>query len=130
MVKALKVTMIVYSIIGILLGLAFIFIPDQMREWFDFEPAAPDYFYYFITLLAVQFIVASVFVIMAARDPIGHILWVKYLIAHAIVDALVAAYAMIRDYGDFSQIGAALIIHAVFAVLLLVFYPWRPEQIE
>jgi hypothetical protein len=127
MVKALKVTMIVYAIVGILFGLAFIIIPDQMSDWFNVA-VFTDFPKYILTLLAAQFLVVSAFLIMAARDPIRNILWVKLAIAHGIVDALVAAYALIRDYGDFSQIGAALIIHAVFAILLLVFYPWKGQS--
>ncbi len=127
MIKALKVTMIVYAIVGILFGLAFIIIPDQMSDWFDVAVFV-DFSKYILILLAAQFIVAGAFVIMAARDPIQNILWVKYLIAHAIIDALVAVYALIRGYGDFSQIGMAIIIHALFAVLLLAFYPWRPIE--
>ena len=125
--KALKVVLIVYAVIGILLGLAFIIIPDQMSDWFNVAVFA-DFPKYILALLGAQFIVGSVFLIMATRDLVRNILWVKYAIAHAIVDALVAAYALIQDYGDFTSVGAALIIHAVFAVLLLVFYPWKASQ--
>ena len=127
MVKALKLTMIVYAVISILLGLAFIFIPDKLSDWFNVATFV-DFSKYILTLLAAQFIVMGVFLIMAARDPIRHILWVKFAIAHAIVDALVALYALIRDYSDFSQVGLALIVHAVFAVLFLIFYPWRSKE--
>jgi hypothetical protein len=126
MVKGLKVVMIVYAIIGILFGLAFIMIPDQMSDWFNVATVT-GFPKYILTLLATTFIVVSVFLIMAARDPIRNILWVKFAIAHAIVDALVVVYAMIRDYGDFSQIGVALIIHVVFAILLLIYYPWKGQ---
>ena len=127
MIKALKVTMIVYAVIGILLGLAFIIIPDQLSDWFNVATFV-DFAKYILTLLAAQFIVMGIFLIMAARDPIRYILWVKFAIAHAIVDALVALYALIRDYSDFSQVGLALIVHAVFAVLFLIFYPWRSKE--
>jgi hypothetical protein len=127
MIKALKITMIAYAVVGILFGLAFIIIPDQMSDWFNVAVFA-DFPKYILTLLAAQFLVVSVFLIMAARDVIKNILWVKFAIAHAIVDALIAVYALIRDYGDFSQVGAALIIHAVFAILLLVFYPWKGQS--
>ena len=127
MIKALKVVMIVYAVIGILFGLAFIIIPDQMSDWFNVAVFV-DFPKYILTLLAAQFLVMSVFLIIAARDPIKNILWVKFAIAHALVDALVALYALIRGYGDFSQVGLALIIHAVFAILLLVCYPWKASQ--
>ena len=127
MIKALKVTMIVYAIIGILLGLAFIIIPDQMSDWFNVA-VFTDFPLYILTLLGVVFIVTGVFYIMAVRDLIKNILWVKYAIAEGLTGALVAVYALMRGYGDFSQVGAAIIIHAVFAILLLIFYPWKARQ--
>ena len=127
MIKALKVTMIVYAVIGILFGLAMIIIPDQLRDWFNMEQG-PDIMQYFITLLAVHFIVVSVFLIIAARDPIKNILWVKLAIAHGFVDAVATLYVILRDYADFSQVGIGLIIHAVFAILLLICYPWKSSQ--
>ena len=37
MIKALKVVMIVYAVIGILFGLAYIFVPRQLGAMFGFE---------------------------------------------------------------------------------------------
>jgi len=37
MIKPLKVTMIVYAIVGILFGLAYIFVPRQLGAMFGFE---------------------------------------------------------------------------------------------
>jgi hypothetical protein len=127
MLKALKWTMIIYAIIGILFGLAMIIIPDQLRDWFNMEQG-PDITYWFITLLATTWIVVGVFFIMAARDVIKNILWVKFAIAHAIIDAVATLYVILRDYADFSQVGIGLIIHVVFAILLLIFYPWKAGQ--
>ena len=125
--KALKVVLIIYAVIGILFGLAMIIIPEQLRDWFNMEQG-PDIMQYFITLLATQFIVVSVFFIVAARDPIRHILWVKLAIAHGLIDAAATLYVIIRSYADFSQVGVGLIIHVVFAILLLICYPWKAKQ--
>jgi hypothetical protein len=127
MIKALKVTMIVYGIIGILFGLGYIIIPDQMADWFNLA-LGPDSTYSILALLGVENIITAVFIIMAARDPINNISWVKFAIAWGLVAAVAALYAIIRGYVDFSQIGSAIISHAVFAVLLLVFYPWKAMQ--
>ena len=124
--KALKVTMIVYAVIGILFGLAMVAIPEKMSEWFNVAVFV-DFPRYILTLLGTGSIVFGVFLIMATRDLVKNGLWVKFAIAHALLDALVALYALIRDYGEFSSVGVALIIHAVFAVLLLIFYPWKKE---
>ena len=125
--KALKVTMIVYAVIGILFGLAMIVIPDQMSDWFNVA-VFTDFPKYILTLLGTGWILIGVFLILAARDPVRHILWVKFGIAFALVGALVALYALIRGYGDFIQVGLDIIIYGIFAVLLLVFFPWKAKQ--
>lgn len=127
MIKALRVVMIIYAIIGILFGLAMIFIADQLREWFNYAQA-PDDVRYFTTALGAMFISSGVFVFMAARDPIKNISWVKYAILLALLSLCAALYTWVRGYSDFSQVGLAMIIHAVFAALLFIFYPWRVRQ--
>jgi len=127
MVKALKVTMIVYALIGILFGLAFIFVPRQLFAMFGHE-AWPASVAALAAELGVSFVAACIFLIIAARDPLKHILWVKYVIVFAILMLAAQLYSLILGYIDFSQAGIGLIIHAVFAAALLAFYPWRAAQ--
>ena len=124
MTKALRVTMVVYSVLGILFGLSMIFIPDQMAEWFN-APALIDYEKFLTASLGVANIAAAVFIILAARDPIKHISWVKFAIVWALIWVASILYALGRGYVDFSQEGVTLIIHIVFAVLFFIFYPWK-----
>ena len=129
MVKALKVTMIVYALIGILFGLAFIFVPRQVGAMLGYEAGAgPASVPAMAAELGVSFVAACIFLIIAARDPLKHILWVKYAIVFAILMLAAILYSLIIGSIDFSQAGIGLIIHAVFAVALLVFYPWRISQ--
>lgn len=127
MVKALKVTMIVYSIIGIVLGLALIFIPEQFGKAFN-APALNDYEKYLDVSIGLANIAAGVFIIMAARGPIKNISWVKFAIVWALFWAVTVLYGLARGYVDFSQEGPALIINVIFAALFFAFYPWRARQ--
>ena len=124
MIKALKVTMIVYAVIGILFGLAYIFVPRQLGAMFGYE-AGPASVSALAAALGVSFVSACIFLIIAARDPLKHILWVKYAIVFAILMFAAELYSLIIGYIDFSQAGIGIIIHAVFAAALLAFYPWR-----
>jgi hypothetical protein len=126
MLKALKVTFIIYGLLGLVMGALFLVVPDQMRDWFNM-PAAPDYVKYFLGVMGSLFVVMGVFYVIVSRDLIANILWVKFAIAEGATGALVALYALLRSYGDFSQIGIGLIVHAVFTVLLLIFYPWKAK---
>ena len=129
MVKALKVTMIVYALIGILFGLAFIFVPRQLSAMLGYEAGAgPASAPAMATELGLSFIAVGIFLIIASRDPIKHILLVKFAIVFAILMLAALLYSLILGYSDFSQAGIGIIIHAVFAVALLTFYPWRKES--
>ena len=124
MIKALKVTMIVYGVIGILFGLAYIFIPTQLGNMFGYEQG-PVYIKYMLAGLGVCIIAPSVFLIAAARDPIRHIYWVKFAILWAILTIVIALYSTIRGYVGFDKTGMEIIMNAIFLVAFLVFYPWR-----
>jgi hypothetical protein len=131
MIKALKVTMIVYGVIGILVGLMMIFIPKQMSEWFNAptitDTVAINNIHYLLASFGLANIAAAAFLIMASRDPIKNIIWVKFAIVWALFGVVVVVYGLARDYVTFSQEGTALIIHAIFAILFFAFYPWRRQ---
>lgn len=128
MVKALKVVLIVYGAILLVMGLGAVFVPDQMAELFGFGGITND----IVVLSAITGILgisAGIWLIVAGRDPLGNIYWVKFAITKAVLSVIVAAYLIIQGYADFSQLGGVIILDGIFTVLFLVFYPWRPAQI-
>ncbi len=127
MTRALKVTMIVYGVIGILFGLAYIFVPRELGDMFGYEHG-PAYVPYMLASLGGCFIAASVFIIAAARDPLRHISWVKFAILLSVLLLVTGLYSVIQGYVDFGQAGMGIILHAVFAAAFLVFYPWRAAR--
>ena len=127
MIKALKVVLIVYGVIGILFGLAFIFFPHELGDMMGYEKG-PDYVPYFLVALGGCFIAPSVFIIAAARDPLRHISWVKFAILWSVLCLVTGLYSVIQGYVDFGQAGMSIIIDAVFTAALLVFYPWRAAR--
>jgi len=124
MIKVLKGTMIVWGVLGIIFGLAYILVPLQLGDMLGYEHG-PAYIPYMLTGLAGCFISVSVFIIVAARDPLRHINWVKFAILYCILGVVLGLYSIIRGYVDFGQAGIGIIINAVFAVAFLAFYPWR-----
>ena len=127
MIKALKVTMIVWGIIGILFGLAFIFAPVQLGDMFGFEHG-PESTLYLLGLLGACLIAPSVFLIAAARDPLRHIYWVKFALLGCLLSLAIALYSLVQGFVTFSQVGMDIIMFAVFAAAFLVFYPWRAAR--
>ena len=125
MLKALKVTMIIWAVLHIVLGLAFILVPEQLGEMFGYSTEGPEYMLSFLASLGVCMIAPAVFVIIAAKDPIKHILWVKFAILAAALGLVIELYSVIQGYITFSQAAMGIILPAIFTAAFLVFYPWR-----
>ncbi len=127
MIKALRITMIVFGAIGILVGLSDMIVPDLGAKLLGFG-AAPDYVIWIVAMLGANYLAGGIWVIAASRDPIRHINWVKFVITKSLLFTVVTAYAIIQGYVNFSQVGALLIGFAIFSILFLVFYPWRVKE--
>ncbi|MFC1962027.1 hypothetical protein ACFLWN_03165 [Chloroflexota bacterium] len=124
MVTALKITMIIIGVIAILMGLSNIFLPDQVAKIHGIAESA-SYSKWLAAIIGVFFIAVGVWVVTAGRDPLNHIYWVKFVITLFSLGLLVNIYAIIRGYVSFNQIGAHIIMDAIFVAALLAFYPWR-----
>ena len=128
MIKGLKVAMIVWAVIAILVGLAYIFLPDQLSAMGGFEKA-PAWADYVLALLGVCFVATGAFVIAAAvQGPMKNIMWVQFAIVVAILITVVAASAIMRGLVTFSQEGPLLMVNGIFAVVFLALYPWRTKS--
>jgi hypothetical protein len=128
MIKTLRVTMIIYALIGIIVGLASIFGPSQFYALFGIEEL-PGSTAAQALLTGFCFVSFGIFLIVAARDPIKHILWVKYAIAFALLMLVGELYSLNVGYVNLTEALAGIIVHAVFAVALLAFYPWSRARI-
>ena len=124
MLKGLKIAMIAWAVIGILFGLAFLFAPNQMGAGFGLSQV-PTYVQYFLALLGNMYIVTSIFVILAARDPLKHILWVQCAIAGSLLDMIAASVFIILGKLTFNQAGDNVVINIILLAAFLTFYPWR-----
>jgi hypothetical protein len=79
-------------------------------------------------VFGVHMVAVGIFLIIAARDPINHILWVKYVIVLAILSLAAQLYSLILGHITLGSALTPIIIHAVFAAALLAFYPWRAAR--
>ena len=127
MIKALRVVLIVYGAILLVMGLGGIIFPNQISGLFGIEEVTND-ITYLAAIVSTFSISIGIWLIVTGRDPLGNIYWVKFVITKAILFVVVEVYLIIQGYVDFNQVMAAIILDGVFAVLLLVFYPWRPVE--
>jgi len=124
MIRALKVALIVFGVIEILLGLSLVIMPNQAASMAGVSEVS-GYLTYFMAQLGTCIIALSVFLIIAARDPLRHINWVKFAIVICILGAAAGLYAVVQGAVAFSQAGMQIIMDFVFAVVFLALYPYR-----
>jgi hypothetical protein len=124
MKKGLQITMIVWAAIGILFGLEFLFAPGLVYASTGLQEM-PAGVTFFLALLGNMYIVSSIFVLLAARNPLEHILWVQMAMAGSLLDLLSALYFVILGFIPFSQAGISVIMNVILLAAFLAFYPWR-----
>jgi hypothetical protein len=126
-IKGLKVATIVWAAVAILMGLVYIFFPNQLLDMGGYEKGS-GLELYSLALLGICYITGGVFVIFAAvRDLLKHIRWVQFAIVVSILTVAVIASSIGRGLVTFEQEGIPLIVNAVLAVALLALYPWRKK---
>ena len=124
MLRALQVLLIIFGVAEIVLGLLLIIFPDQAASMSGTSQVS-GYTKYTMASLGICLIVPSVYIIIAALNPLRHINWVKFTIAWCILGALVGLYSIVKGNAEFSHVGTQIIMDAVFAVIFLALYPWR-----
>jgi hypothetical protein len=130
MVRALRVVLIVYGAILVLLGLAGIILPEQVSGMFGVEEVNDNMIIYMAMAVSISSLAPGIWILVAARDLLRNIIWVKFAITFAALSAILLAYSSIRGYVDFVQVLPAIVLWAIFIVLFLVFYPWREARIS
>jgi hypothetical protein len=123
MLKALKVIMIIFGAILILKGLQDVILPGMMVEALGLEEP-PLYLYQLKTVIGASSIALGIWIIIAMRDLLRNIIWVKFAITRCVLGVAAYVYSIIMGYVGFGDVAMFLILTAVFAVLFLALYPW------
>ncbi len=127
MTRPLKVAMATYGAIGVLYGLSYLVIPEQLSTLQGAEDVS-DFLIAIEMALGASVLAVGTFVVIAARDPIRHILWVQFAIVFALLFLSTAVYSGLALFTEFSQALVGVILHGVFAALLLFLYPRRTQR--
>jgi len=123
MIKALKISMATYGIIGSLFGLFYLLAPQQAIAMQSPESIATPYLIATKMALGAGILGAAFFATLAARDPIKNILWVKFAIVNAGLFSLVALYSGFVLFEGVVQAIVGIVLHGGFGIALLVLYP-------
>ncbi len=124
---ALKVTMIVFGVTVGLLGLGNIFMPDLGAEVLGFS-GVNDLARWTMVILGVAWVSIGVWAIVAARDLMRQLIVVKLAITKSVLAVAGILYAILMGYAGFDQVWWGVVMDAVFAAALLVFYPYKAAK--
>ena len=130
MILGLKIALIVYGVLGILDGLALIIAPQLFASMWGFGGIGEmsDFGVNIAAVCGTSFMAACVWIIAAARDPLRHILWVKFVIFWSILVVVVQLYSVAKGAIDFNQAVMGIIGGAILAVAFLILYPYRATR--
>jgi hypothetical protein len=124
-IKALKITMAAYGISGSIFGLLYLLAPQQAIAMQSPESVATPYLIATKMALGAGIFAPAFFAVLAARDPIKNIQWVRYGIVNAALFLSVALYTGFILQGDIIEAIVGIVLHGGFGTALLVLYPRR-----
>jgi hypothetical protein len=78
-----------------------------------------------MAILGATWLVAGVWTIVGARDPLRHLNWVKFALTFPFVLLMALAGAALRGDVPFRQVAIDIVFDALFVVLFIVFFPRR-----
>lgn len=124
MMRGLRVLLVTDSAVLLLLGAAFILLPEQVAVVFGFKglPAGVNYIIGLwgcvLTTMALGYFVAAV-------NPLRHVVWVQIGIARGALECLLGVIYLARGVVTFQQAGFGIVLCGLMATAYVVFYP-RP----
>ena len=105
-----------------LLGALLIFAPSQVERAFHF-PDLPPAVGYMIGLWGCVFATLGFGYVIAATDPLRHVVWVQVGIARGALECVLGLVHLARGIVTFQQAGFGIIIAGLMALAYVALYP-------
>lgn len=118
----LRYLLILDAVVLLLLGALLIFLPRSIEAAFHFTelPVAVSYL---IGLWGSVFVTLAVGYLVAATDPLRHVIWVQVGIARGGLEALIGVTYLARGVVSWQQAAFGLFTAIFITVAYLVLYP-------
>src|SRR5882672_2373310 len=111
-----------------LLGALLILAPGQVERAFHFQDLPPA-ISYIIGLWGCVFATLAIGYLVAATDPLRHVVWVQVGIARGVLECILGVVYLARGIVTFQQAGFGIVVAALITLAYLVFYPRKPRSI-
>jgi len=111
-----------------LLGAALLIAPRQLEAVFRFKDL-PEGVNYMLGLWGCVLVTMALGYIVAATNPIRHIIWIQMGIARGVLECVLGLAYLARGVVTFSQAGFGLVVAVFMATAYVALYPRRPRLI-
>ena len=112
-----------------LLGALLIFLPKQVELAFHFQDL-PDGVSYIIGLWGCALGTMGLGYVVAATNPIRHVVWVQVGIARGAVELVLGLVCLARGTATFQQAGFGIIVAGLISLGYLLLYPRQPRLVH
>jgi hypothetical protein len=122
MARALKVLLYLYGLIFIVDALFFIFFQNQTSSFLKMDKFN-DTTAFFVMQLGVVYLAIGIWLIIAGRNPLKHLHWIKFIFTLLPIGIAAIIYAYVKDYIGLSILGPMTALDVIIVICLAVFYP-------
>jgi hypothetical protein len=124
----LRYVLIVDAAVLFLLGACLIFMPAQVETLFQFRDLPPAVSY-LIGLWGCVFATLACGYVVAATDPLRHLVWVQVGIARGLLECLLGAVYLARGVVTWRQAAFGIVMAALVTGAYAALYPRRHPRV-
>ncbi|TAK94953.1 MAG: hypothetical protein EPO07_15945 [Verrucomicrobia bacterium] len=125
----LRALLILDAAVLFLLGALLIFAPSQVERAFHFQDLPPAVGY-MIGLWGCVFATLGFGYVVAATNPVRHVVWVQVGIARGVLECVLGLVYLVRGVVTLQQAGLGIVIAALISIAYLALYPRQPRLIK
>ena len=122
----LRYLLMIDAAVLILLGALLIFAPAQVERAFHFKDLPPAVGY-LIGLWGCVVATLGIGYVVAAMNPIRHVVWVQVGIARGLLECGLGVVYLARGIVTFQQAGFGIMVAALISTAYIVLYPRKPR---
>jgi hypothetical protein len=122
MARALKILLYVYGVVFVIDGLFFLFFQNQTAGFLKMDSFS-DNTAFFVMQLGAAYLAIGVWLIIAGRNPLKHLHWIKFIFTLLPIGILAIIYAYIKGYIGLGVLGPMTALDVVIVICLAIFYP-------
>lgn len=112
-----------------LLGALLILAPQVIEQAFGFS-GLPTAVSYLIGLWGCLFATTAIGYVMAAADPLRHLIWIQIGIGRGALECILGIVYLAQGVVSMRQAGVGIVVAAAMCLTYVILYPRKPRLVE